>query len=547
MSNPIPESLGQRFDANPVLEATTPYDKGGVADPFALVLDGSVWLLYEAISADGDATIAAAYSDDGRRFKRYDANPVFDEYGHHSYPATVRIGDRIYMTPEHLSQSVSVWCTSVDHFPGGWEHVRNLDFDEQITDPTLFVHEDDLYLMVGLRLRSDDRRYFNKLLTIDDIETGVPTEICDIYPDDPASTVVSERSAFPVSLSNGVLLFHQADEELGPDGMYGGGDRGDQIHALELDSLSEEGVTVRRSVDNPVLTPVGDGWESKQVHSLSVVCLNGEWIGYYDGHDGSQWRGIGVLELSEKPTSISDPVGCQRHGMAGYHWSADRTAPTGRLYDDFADGSIHCRDGSITPRADLDRNYDLFRPVWSVGEGIPDTSGEAISFDPGVRHELHRYTDWTAGRWTVSFQFDPAPSTGVLQFYPLGPARLAHPQTERVPIVDGRRLTASLGRLPFVDLGISFWRVSLDISASRCRLECRRDGRTVIKTAAAVDLDSGSHQLAISRSPEGEWSLQVDDSLIGSVTDCYFPAARSTRLVVDGSDETVTLTQVRIN
>lgn len=451
------------------------------------------------------------------------------------------------MTPEHLSQSVSIWRTSVDRFPVGWEHVQDVDFDEQVADPTLFFHGGDLYLMVGIRLISDDRRYFNKLLAVDDIRTGALVELCDIYPADPTSTIVSERSAFPVSRSDGVLVFHQADEELGPNGMYNGGTRGDQVHVLELESLSREGVVVRRSAANPVIAPIGSGWESTQVHSLSVVRLDDEWIGYYDGHDGDQWRGIGVLELPEEATGIAEPVACQRHGNTGHHWSGKRPTPPGRLYDDFVDGSLHCRDSTVTPREDIDRNYKLFRPVWSIGSGTPDSSGDGVSFDPGSHHEIHRYSDVTAGRWTVSFQFDSPLLTGMIQLYPLGPARLAHPTTERIPGIDGRRFTARLGGVPFVDLGVSFWRLSVDVRAGTCRLERRRDGRTVTRASSAVSLDSGSHKLEGTRSSEGEWSLRWDGSLIDSVTDPYLPDACSTRLAVGGIDTTVTVTQIRID
>lgn len=285
-----------RFDGNPVLSPQESYDINGVADPFVIEVEGRLWLLYEGFGKNGRKTINAAVSNNGKDFSRINGNPIFQQYNHHSYPAIFRHEGYVYMTPEHLSHNVSLWKTPVDKFPHGWDFVWDLPLNTQIVDPTIFKKKDVFYLIVGVRQNASTSHYYNKILASHNIEDDKGwKEVSDIYPIDPASNSRSERSAFVMEIDEGYLMYYQADEEYAPDGYVNGGIKGDRIHGGVLYQLSGEQFKFERFDDNPILTPEGDSWERYEVHSLCPVRREHEIYGYYDGHNGNQWSGIGLL------------------------------------------------------------------------------------------------------------------------------------------------------------------------------------------------------------------------------------------------------------
>jgi len=520
----------QRWESNPVLTPGQWYDTDGVADPFSICVTGDLWMLYEGLDPHDHATINAAHSTDGLRFEKYAGNPIFDEYYHQSFPAVLAVDDVVYIVPQRPSNIVSLWKTDRRSFPEGWRHVWDAELNVRCADTTLYERAGHYYLFTSVRQRRDYPLYFIKVLVTDDIETPSMSEVGDIYPTDPDSPVLGERSAFLHDLGESVALYHQTDDELDrSNGTEYGGNLGDSIHGGVIHDLSSRGFRFERFDDNPILSATTN-WEGARIHSFSITEYRNRVLGYFDGHNKGQWQGIGVV--SGKP----------RASVRDSHSSvADQSRYC--TFDDFADGELHARNGLAD---ETSKKCHLVRPVWTVMEGSPSVRDSALRFPgDGRPHSINKYSDIRIGEWEFDVEFESSRKDATLDLYVLAPGRLRNRMIDALGNASGT-LDRLIDRLPEGTTATDFWRVRIT-SGERLRLQKATGGRIKTCLDATVASDRAVDTVRLSRNRSGKWRLSCNESKVGSIWDRFHPSVSAVWIRTPGSESAVGVHRIELS
>ena len=138
------------------------------ADPFPIVVDGTVWMFFEDYSfASKRAAIAcAAVSAEG---DLGEVAAALECPYHLSYPFVFEHEGELYLIPETWDESrVDLW--RCHRFPGHWRRDRTLLSDVHMSDPTLHVQDGKLWLFGTVsetRARANDELHIYVADTLD--------------------------------------------------------------------------------------------------------------------------------------------------------------------------------------------------------------------------------------------------------------------------------------------------------------------------------------------------------------------------------------------
>ncbi len=133
------------WPAGPIRWAETPPAGGFKADPFGLVRDGRLFVLYEELDPRlGRGRIVAEEWD--REARVLERRPVLEMDIHLSYPYLLVHEDEIYCVPE-MAAARRVTLFRALEFPWRWEEDATLLRDVAVLDSTLFRHGDRWWLL----------------------------------------------------------------------------------------------------------------------------------------------------------------------------------------------------------------------------------------------------------------------------------------------------------------------------------------------------------------------------------------------------------------
>ena len=253
---------------NAVLTAADVHDARAdfVADPFLLRRDGWWNLFFELLDRDtGRGAIGLADSDDGRAFTYRQV--VLREPFHLSYPFVFEWEGEVYMTPEALDAG-GVRLYRATRFPLEWAPVATL-VAGRLADPTVFRHDgrwwlfacgaptthDDLRLFLADRLEGPWREHRQSPLIAGDRRSARP-----------AGRPVFHDGAW-----------HRFAQDCHP--VYGS-----RVRAFRIAELTPDRYTETLCLPDPVLAPVGRGWNGRRMHHVDAhLDAEGGWIACVDG------------------------------------------------------------------------------------------------------------------------------------------------------------------------------------------------------------------------------------------------------------------------
>jgi hypothetical protein len=140
-----------------------------VADPFLFVAGGKLYVFYEVKTDHGVGEIWCQYlSDTGEWIS---VGLVLSEKFHLSYPQVFEYAGRIYMLPESV-QSGQVILYSAIEFPIKWKACATL-VNEQLSDPTLLIRNDDGILLFGTTRQHELKMYHSNTIEGSFSDTGI--------------------------------------------------------------------------------------------------------------------------------------------------------------------------------------------------------------------------------------------------------------------------------------------------------------------------------------------------------------------------------------
>lgn len=149
-----PERFLEGWPEAPVSWSRPADPPGFKADPFGLVVDGRLYVLYEeADPGTGRGRIVAEEWDESARV--LDRRPVLEKDVHLSYPYLLAHRGQVFCLPEMADAERVVLFRAVD-FPWTWEEEAVLLADVPLLDATLFRH-DGRWWMLGTDRRRGPR------------------------------------------------------------------------------------------------------------------------------------------------------------------------------------------------------------------------------------------------------------------------------------------------------------------------------------------------------------------------------------------------------
>jgi hypothetical protein len=255
---------------NPVLTRhdVTDVPAAFVADPFMMLYEGRWYMFMEVFNRlNRRGQIGVATSEDGKSWE-YD-RIVLKEPFHLAYPSLLRWRGRIYMIPDSPGRGARLYRATA--FPYSWQFVRELISERNLSDSTVFRHQDRWWMLTSwtpARGEPPSLRLFHS----EEIE-GEWQE----HPDSPLVTRSRDRArpAGPV-LKLGDRMFRVA-QDCTP--FYGTRVRAFEILELTVSRYRE------REVESNIIVQAGDRrWHSGGMHHVHAhPAAEGRWIACVDG------------------------------------------------------------------------------------------------------------------------------------------------------------------------------------------------------------------------------------------------------------------------
>jgi hypothetical protein len=229
------------------------------ADPFLFVHQGELFLLNEAMVANGPGWIEGYKTQDLRTFSSLGA--ILREPGHLSYPIVFGIGSDIFMIPESVyAQEVRLY--RFEDFPKRPRKVRSLLIGDYVdTSP---VKVDEIWFVFTTSLTGGLELFFT-----DDIIHGVLTP----HPKNPITTDPRFRrcGGVPINLSGKLYRLAQNCAHT-----YGGNLTLMEIRAISRTEYEES--PVKEDIFN-----LDQSWNSEGSHHASVAMFHGQTVVAVDG------------------------------------------------------------------------------------------------------------------------------------------------------------------------------------------------------------------------------------------------------------------------
>jgi hypothetical protein len=255
------------FDVSPETAAVygrgqLPPDVHGVADPFLLERDGTIYLFYELIvNTSPAAKIAVStYDQDNQAWNFHSV--ILDEPFHLSYPFVFEYGSEVYMIPE-TKKAGAVRLYRATDFPSKWEFEKNLIEDKKFVDSSIFCWQGNYYLFTSRKRKL--YLYYSKS----------PTGDWKLHPRSPVKRWNYARCAGKIFEDDGRLFRFAQEQAKG----YGMGLR--RFEILELSTKDYKEVAVDSGL---FFEPCGDSWAQHGMHHLDILKLtDNNYLSVFDG------------------------------------------------------------------------------------------------------------------------------------------------------------------------------------------------------------------------------------------------------------------------
>ena len=234
-----------------------------VADPFLLRRDGRWYLFFEAMNeAVHRGEIAYATSTDGLHWEY--AGIVLRENFHLSYPHVFEHEGTVYMVPE-TRQDNSIRLYAATSFPNEWKLVKVL-LTGEYADSTVFFHDGKwrMFSQRGL----DETRLFQSA----SLESG--------WTEHPGNLLWAANRTY-CRPGGRVISFDGELYRFVQDGLVS---YGNNLRALQIESLTDSEFKEREIDGSPVLRASKRGWNAVGMHHLDAMQVgDGQWLGAVDG------------------------------------------------------------------------------------------------------------------------------------------------------------------------------------------------------------------------------------------------------------------------
>jgi hypothetical protein len=229
------------------------------ADPFLYVHRGELFLLNEAMAANGPGWIEGYKTRDLTTFSPLGV--ILKESGHLSYPFVFGIGPDVFMIPESVyAQEVRLYC--FDDFPKRPKKVRTLLFGDYVdTSP---VKVDETWFFFTTSLGGGLELFFT-----DDIIDG----ILMIHPKSPITMDPRFRRCGGVPIKVGGKLYRLAQNCADT---YGG-----NLSLMEIRTISRTDYEERLAKKD--IFNLDQPWNSEGSHHASIAAFNGQTVVAVDG------------------------------------------------------------------------------------------------------------------------------------------------------------------------------------------------------------------------------------------------------------------------
>lgn len=254
--------------SNPVLTArdVTDVNANFVADPFVVKEENLWYIFFEVFNVQDDrGEIAFASSLDGLHWKYEQV--ILKEPFHLSYPFVFKWQGEYYMIPESARALELRLYKAVD-FPRSWAFVKVL-MKGFYLDPTLFFHDNKLWLFAQTNPRSNDR-----------LSLYFADDLFGPWQEHPQSPILNgdaryARPAGKIFKFDGRLFRVSQDCST----FYG-----EEVYAFEILELTASVYREKKASQDPLITASGKGWNALGMHTVNAYQLdNGQWLWVVDG------------------------------------------------------------------------------------------------------------------------------------------------------------------------------------------------------------------------------------------------------------------------
>jgi glycosyltransferase involved in cell wall biosynthesis len=252
--------------SGPVLQASdiTDIPATGVADPFLVRTDDSLYLFVEIVTKDRKTgALGVATSRDGVSWKY--RKKILQENFHLSYPYVFAVHDRYYLIPES-SEAHGIRLYSSIQFPLKWKFEKELLHGDFVDNSVCYFN--DKFWLFAFNL-NDKSLYLYFSDSIGGPWTGHP-----MNPVVKNNMNIARPGGRVLIVHDTILRFVQDDSPV-----YGNSSR-----VMMVDRLMETSYAEHECAESPVLTGSGTGWNSDGMHTVDPVRWNDSvWIASVDG------------------------------------------------------------------------------------------------------------------------------------------------------------------------------------------------------------------------------------------------------------------------
>lgn len=284
---------------NPVITGSHVTDFAGTtqADPFGGVVDGTVYLFYEATDSGGQGNIVYSSSPTGLNDWTY-GGTVVDESFHLSYPYWFEHDETYHLSVSNDNDNWRLY--EFTSFPDSVSLVEKQSINASFRDPTPFQHNGTWYMLSG-----DTVNDVVRLHHADSLVGGSWSE----HPSSPLwSDTQGKPGGRPVVHRDHIDVFPQVNNEF--------------LRHKRLTDLSTSTVAVT-AVRDRLVGASSNGWTHGAIHHMDIVQprVNGPPLVFVDGlNSASEWN-IGVFTVNDMPWTRLHVSDSQQISYASGAWT----------------------------------------------------------------------------------------------------------------------------------------------------------------------------------------------------------------------------------